>query len=150
MSRLAPSFEDYYDLTTVRPVAVSPDGRRIAFVATERDAAADELRSSILVVPADGSAEPHRLTRASGARAPAWSPDGTRLGFIAEREADAGRRVGPDEDDENGAGSDRDPEPQVRAFDPAREAERRAVDPNPSGDATTGLIPDLSRNIIQM
>ena len=130
--------EDLYDLTTPTGLAVSPDGTRVAFTADEFDPAADERRSSLFVVPTDGSREPHRLTRASDASQPTWSPDGDRLGFIAARDGDVERLVGRDEestdsgetnedgetagDDEtsgDGAGDD-DPKPQVWAFDMTR------------------------------
>ncbi len=89
----------FYDLTDVTDLAVSPDGDRVAFVADEFDADDDERVSSLFVVPADGSRDPHRLTRASEASAPAWSPDGSKLGFLAARETDAELRVARRADD---------------------------------------------------
>lgn len=80
----------FYDQTLPDDVAVSPDGTRIAYVATEYNGTAEAATSSLFVVPADGSRPPHRLTRASSASAPTWSPDGSRLGFVASREADTG------------------------------------------------------------
>jgi len=99
MSSLDPA--DFYDVTRPGEVAVSPDGERIAFVATESDPEEDELLSSLFVVPTDGSRGPHRLTRASSASQPVWSPDGSRLGFVATRDEDVERRVGRDKEDES-------------------------------------------------
>ena len=122
--------DDFHDVTRPEAVAVSPDGERVAFVARESDPEEDERPASLFVAPADGSRDPHRLTRVSGASQPAWSPDGRRLGFIGTRDEDLDRRVGSDEsegdDEEGGDGSDEDegdnggsdePKPQVWYFD---------------------------------
>jgi dipeptidyl aminopeptidase/acylaminoacyl peptidase len=78
------------DLTRIRFVSdaqVSPDGRTIAFVVTTLSEERDEYLSHIWLVDAAGG-EPRRFT--AGPRrdtAPRWSPDGTRLAFVSEREA---------------------------------------------------------------
>ena len=143
------SAEEWYGLTRILDVAVSPDGDRIAVLTTESDPEEDESVNTLWVVPADGSREPHRLTRASEAGSPTWSPDGSKLGFVAAREEDTDLRVGRDEDDieedeeseaeeadagDDGEGSEEDdgedddtengggndgPEPQVWSFDMA-------------------------------
>jgi dipeptidyl aminopeptidase/acylaminoacyl peptidase len=91
--------DDFYDLTTVTELALSPSGDRAAFVADEFDPEEDRRRRSLFVVPTDGSRDPHRLTRASDAGQPAWSPDGRRLAFVAAREEDVGTKVGRDDGD---------------------------------------------------
>jgi dipeptidyl aminopeptidase/acylaminoacyl peptidase len=137
MPHLEPA--DFYDLTTPLQTAVSPDGERVAYVTQESDPEEDEMRTSLFTVPVDGSREPHRLTRASDAGAPKWSPEGRYLGFVAARETDIDRRVGRDDEDEegaeddedgtdeednengnNGGGSDDGPKPQVWVFDMVR------------------------------
>jgi dipeptidyl aminopeptidase/acylaminoacyl peptidase len=86
----------------------------VAFLATDPEPEEHSHRTSLFVAPTDGSREPHRLTRASDAGSPAWSPDGTRLAFVAAREEDAELTVerGSEElDDESGAsGGDDDAE----------------------------------------
>jgi len=78
------------DLTRIRFVSdpqISPDGRTVAFVVTELSEERDEYLSNIWLVPAAGGA-PRRFT--TGPRrdtAPRWSPDGTRLAFVSERES---------------------------------------------------------------
>jgi dipeptidyl aminopeptidase/acylaminoacyl peptidase len=104
MAELQP--DDFHDVTRPEAVAVSPDGDRVAFVARESDPDEDERPASLFVAPADGSRDPHRLTRVSGASQPTWSPDGRRLGFVGTRDEDLDRRVGRDEDDEDDAGED--------------------------------------------
>ncbi|MFI5326470.1 MAG: S9 family peptidase [Candidatus Rokuibacteriota bacterium] len=77
------------DLTRIRFASdpqISPDGRTVAFVVTVLSEDKDEYLSNIWVVSAAGG-EPRRFT--TGPRrdtAPRWSPDGSGLAFISERE----------------------------------------------------------------
>src|SRR5690349_16686743 len=77
------------DLTRIRFVSdaqVSPDGRTVAFVVTELSEERDEYLSQIWLVDTAGGA-PRRFT--AGPRrdtTPRWSPDGSRLAFVSERE----------------------------------------------------------------
>jgi len=93
--------ETLYDLTRIGELALSPDGERVAFTATEYDPDEDERRTSVFVAPADGSRAPHRLTRASDGGSVAWSPDGSKLGVVMAREEDVELRVGRDSADED-------------------------------------------------
>ncbi|MFC7141641.1 S9 family peptidase [Halosimplex aquaticum] len=99
-----------YDRTRPGELAVSPDGDRVAFAASEADSDEDERLQSVFVVPADGSRDPHRLTRASGAWNVEWSPDGSKLGVVMVRDEDIALRVGRDDAnaDESDGGSDTD------------------------------------------
>ena len=105
--------EAYYDYTQITEIETAPDGDRIAFVATEYDQNEDEAIESLFVVPTDGRRDPHRLTSQPGASSPKWSPDGTRLAFLADREEDTDRRVGWDgpEDGDEGTTEDGDERP---------------------------------------
>src|SRR5882724_784313 len=77
------------DLTRIRFVSdpqIAPDGRTVAVVVTTLSEEKDEYLSNIWIVSAAGG-EPRRFT--TGPRrdtAPRWSPDGSRLAFISERE----------------------------------------------------------------
>jgi dipeptidyl aminopeptidase/acylaminoacyl peptidase len=89
MSDAAPRAMTPQDLTRIRWVSdpqIAPDGRRVAFVVTTLDEDKDEYLSNIWVVDTAGG-EPRRFT--TGPKrdtSPRWSPDGTRLAFLAERE----------------------------------------------------------------
>ena len=82
--RLVP--EDLYRLVFVSDPQISPDGKRLAYVKTTIDEKTKEYRSRIWVVPTDGSGKPRQFT--SGPKqdtTPRWSPDGTKLAFVSDR-----------------------------------------------------------------
>jgi TolB protein len=64
--------------------AFSPNGRWLAFAARDASAGSGESggRTDLFAMPADGGS-PVRLTSLGGARAPAFSPDGKLLAFLA-------------------------------------------------------------------
>src|SRR5437870_990354 len=71
---------DLFRMQWVSDAHIAPDGRTLAFTVTHLDEGADDYRSAIWVVPADGSAPPRRFTNGGGKdSAPRWSPDGTRF-----------------------------------------------------------------------
>ena len=154
--------EDIYEYTELRDVAVSPDGDRVAFIAHRFDESEDRRRPGLFVAPADGSREPHRLTRASDANSPVWGPDGDRLGFLAARERDAELEIGPepasngdDEEDENGDeyeqaadGGDDEPRSQVWVFDLARGGDARQVTDREEGVRGFDWGPDGERIVV--
>jgi dipeptidyl aminopeptidase/acylaminoacyl peptidase len=81
---------DIYDLRWADDPRISPDGRMVAFTAWGIDREENDYTASIWLVPLDGSAEPRRLTRAEKIDdAPRWSPDGSRLSFVSNRDTKA-------------------------------------------------------------
>jgi dipeptidyl aminopeptidase/acylaminoacyl peptidase len=152
--------EAFYDRTRLTDVDVSPDGERVAFCTREYDPDEDEPVDSLWVVPADGSRDPHRLSRASDAGDPRWSPDGSRLGFLAARKADPDLRVGRDADDEEageaaetgddgrGANGDDGPKTQVWAFEMERGGDARQVTDREEGVSGFDWSPDGERVVV--
>lgn len=96
-SKRALTLEDYYRVESVSSPAISPDGRRVAFVRSVILEEENRRHSEIWIAPADGSGPPRRLTSpAFSASGPQWSPDGTLLAFTS-------RRAQPGARDESGS-----------------------------------------------
>jgi dipeptidyl aminopeptidase/acylaminoacyl peptidase len=119
--------EAVYDLARPMSVTVSPDGSRVAVQVFEFDPHDETRRSSVFVVPADGSRDPHRLTRLSGAGSVRWSPDGDRLGVVTARERDLELRVGRDADEPPSIEGETGPRPQLWVYDLARGGDPRQI-----------------------
>jgi dipeptidyl aminopeptidase/acylaminoacyl peptidase len=119
---------DLMGLRSISDVRISPDGRQIAYVVSRPSLEKDEHEAVLYLVSASGGA-PARLTygtRLFNKPRPAphlrWSPDGTRLSFLAF----AGEM------------------PQVFALD-ARGGEARALTSSPQGISDYVWSPDGSR-----
>ncbi len=73
---------DVFDLQWAADPQISPDGRSIAYVRMSFDVKTDRPRGTVWMVGADGRhARP--LPNSAPSRAPRWSPDGTRLAYLA-------------------------------------------------------------------
>ncbi|HMJ26881.1 MAG TPA: S9 family peptidase, partial [Pyrinomonadaceae bacterium] len=75
---------------------ISPDGTRVVYTVTETKMEKDKEWKNVthvwVVTPAGG--KPQQYTRGDkSATAPEWSPDGTMLAFLSDREKDGERQV---------------------------------------------------------
>jgi dipeptidyl aminopeptidase/acylaminoacyl peptidase len=73
---------DVFDLQWVADPQISPDGRSIAYVRMTYNIKTDRPRGSIWLVGVDGKNE-RPLSGAPSSAAPRWSPDGTRIAYVA-------------------------------------------------------------------
>ena len=80
-----PPLEDVVSLRQAGGVAVSPDGRRVAYTIRTTDWKENRFDTEIWL--AQGGAEPLQLTRSvkGSATTPRWSPDGKWMGFLSDR-----------------------------------------------------------------
>lgn len=88
MAARSPRPEDLYDLRVPTDLAVSPDGRFVAFSVKSVAPGKDGYRTSLWLAPADGSTRARQLTVGSrNDTTPRWSPDGSTIAFLSDRGA---------------------------------------------------------------
>jgi acylaminoacyl-peptidase len=88
-----PAFKplDVFDLQWAADPQVSPDGRNIAYVRMGFDIKTDRARGTVWLIGADGKNE-RPLSAAASSGSPRWSPDGSRVAYIA-RAADGSAQL---------------------------------------------------------
>ncbi|VTU02255.1 peptidase s9 : Peptidase S9 prolyl oligopeptidase active site domain protein OS=Ferrimonas balearica (strain DSM 9799 / CCM 4581 / PAT) GN=Fbal_3674 PE=4 SV=1: Gmad1: Peptidase_S9 [Gemmataceae bacterium] len=78
--------DDYASVNTITEIAVSPDGKRVAYCLATWDKKADNRRTDLWVVDTDGRGKPTQLTKdRANDRQPKWSGDGTSIYVLANR-----------------------------------------------------------------
>jgi len=85
-----PSIAEIIEITDMSSIAISPDGRQLAFRMERASIAADDFELGWYVVPTDGSAPPRRVADAGegerrdgelATEPPVWTPDGGSILF---------------------------------------------------------------------
>jgi dipeptidyl aminopeptidase/acylaminoacyl peptidase len=78
--------DDLFAIRAIGDYQLSPDGRRVVFALTRTDVEKDRTVTNLWLVDTAGGA-PRQLTSATASdTAPRWSPDGTQISFISDRE----------------------------------------------------------------
>ena len=86
--------EDQFHLQRVGPPAVSPDGEWVAYTVSTEDPEEETSETRIWMTEISGQGDPVPMTRpGESVGAPAWSPDGRYLSFLATRGEEARTQV---------------------------------------------------------
>ncbi|HKC04155.1 MAG TPA: S9 family peptidase [Sphingomicrobium sp.] len=80
---------DLFNLEVATDPQISPDGRTIAYVRKSNDIMTDNARSAIWVVDVATGQQRPLLTGPNSFSSPRWSPDGSRLAYVASGDGGA-------------------------------------------------------------
>jgi acylaminoacyl-peptidase len=77
---------DVFNLQFAADPQISPEGKRIVYVRQFSDIMSDKHQSNLWVINADGSDDRGVTNGNYSDTSPRWSPDGTRLAYISDRD----------------------------------------------------------------
>jgi acylaminoacyl-peptidase len=80
------SLKDYFDLESASDAQISPDGQRIIYVRRLSDVMTDKRYSNLWIINFDGTGNRPLTSGHYSDSSPRWSPDGTQLLFISNRD----------------------------------------------------------------
>ncbi len=86
--RSAMGIVDLINVPTVGGTQISPNGTRLLYVRGDADWEANESESHIWRIDVDGTNEIQLTNGETGESSPRWSPDGSRIAFLATRGED--------------------------------------------------------------
>src|SRR5215207_6022877 len=76
------SLDQYFDLEDVQEPQLSPDGKQVIYTRRYVDKLNDRWESALWIMNADGSRSRHLVDGSNAI----WSPDGTRIAYLAKGE----------------------------------------------------------------
>jgi len=77
---------DVFDMEFAADPQISPDGARVVYVRQFSDIMTDQRYSNLWMVKSDGGGDRALTTGNYGDASPRWSPDGSRLLFVSDRD----------------------------------------------------------------
>ncbi|MGZ3603285.1 MAG: TolB family protein, partial [Ktedonobacterales bacterium] len=83
--------DDFWSLRFITDMRLSPDGRRIAYALESNDGAANERHSAIWLLDTETSASTQFTSGTKRDNSPRWSPDGSHLAFVSNRDGKEGQ-----------------------------------------------------------
>ena len=83
-TRLEPM--DFFHVQVAADPQISPDAKRIVYVRNSEDVSSDRRVSNLWIINFDGTDHRPLTTGNYSDTSPRWSPDGTRLAFISDRD----------------------------------------------------------------
>jgi len=77
---------DVFNLQYAADPEISPDGKHIVYVRQFSDIMTDKRRSNLWIINFDGTEDRALTTGSYSDSSPRWSPDGTRIAYISDRD----------------------------------------------------------------
>ena len=84
--------DDLFNIADVRDPQLSPEGKWVAYAVSKSDLKEDKSETRIWMAPTTAGAAIPMTAKGTSASSPRWSPDGTYLSFLADRN-DSKRQV---------------------------------------------------------